>query len=485
MTPRFLEAALVSILFAAMGITGCTVGPNYHRPKVALPPTYRGAVSPVASAPATSAPGTAAPQNHDASKESLGDEQWWTVFRDPVLQQLIHTALKQNFNLQIAAQRVTEAQAQLGITRSNQFPTFGAGANISSQGHPKISSTLPSYSTTAGTLDLSVIWDLDFWGKFRRETEAARDNLLATEWGRRAVINSVVSGVAASYFQLRELDLALDISKKTLASRRQELQLTDVLFKNGSASQLDVSQAQELVYAAAATIPDLERQIRQQEDLLSVLLGENPQPIPRGLDLTAEPLPVSVPAGLPAELLERRPDIREAEANLMAANAEIGVAKAAFFPDFSLTALGGTESNALNEFFTGPSALWNATGSATQTIFQAGALRAGLKLTRAQKEEMVLAYQQSIKEALREVSDALIAYRKNREFTQQQAMLTGAAKDAERLSMVLHRHGGASFLQVLTSETNAFAAELNLAQAQLNERLALVQLYNALGGGWQ
>jgi multidrug efflux system outer membrane protein len=356
---------------------------------------------------------------------------------------------------------------------------------MTSQGHPKLSNVLPSYSTHAGTLDLSVIWDLDFWGKFRRETEAARDTLVATEWGRRAVINSVVSEVAASYFQLRELDHALNIARQTLASRKHALHLTQVLFDNGSASKLDLRQSQELVYTAAETIPDLERQIAQQENQLSLLLGENPQAIARGLKLTDQPLPASVPAGLPTELLERRPDIRQAEANLMAANANIGVAKAAFFPDFTLTAMGGTQSYALNKFFTGPAAVWNATGAVTQTIFEAGARRAGLNLTRAQKEEMVLAYQQSIKQALQQVSDALTAYQKNQEFTRQQSLLTSAAKDSEDLSRILYRHGGASFLQVLTSETNYFAAELNLAQAQLNERLALVQLYNALGGGWQ
>lgn len=456
------------LLLAGLLLTGCTVGPNYKRPQVNLPAAYRGA-----------------PPAPQTSVSSLGNEKWWTVFQDPVLQKLIHTALKQNYNVRIAAQRVLEAQAQVGITRSNEFPFLTAGASVFSQGNPKISKVFPSYSTHAGRLDLSVIWDLDFWGKYRRETEEARDQMLATEWGRRAVIDSVVSETAAAYFQLRELDLGLAISKKTLASRQDSLRLTKILVDHGSASMLDQRQSEELVYAAAEAIPEFERQIGQQEDLISLLLGENPGPIARGLKLTEEPLPAVVPAGLPAKLLERRPDIREAEANLMAANARIGVAKADFFPDFSLTAMGGTESYALNRFFTGPSAIWNATGSATQTIFAAGALRAGLQLTKAQKEEMVLAYQQSIKEALRQVSDALIAYQKNREFTEQQAKLTSAAKDSNRLSNVLYTHGGASFLQVLTSETNYFSAQLDLAQARLQERLALVQLYNALGGGWQ
>lgn len=464
---RWAAATGTGLLLCGLLVSGCMVGPNYHRPAVNLPSAYRGA------------PTLAAP-----SAVSLGNEKWWTLFRDPVLQQLIHTALRQNYDVRIAAQRVIEAQAQVGITRSNEFPFLSAGADMFSQGSPKISSVFPSFSEHAGEIDLSVLWNLDFWGKYRRETQAAQDRMLATEWGRRAVISSVVSQTAAAYFQLRELDLALEISRKTLASRQSALHLTQVLYNNGSVSQLDLRQQQELVYTAAEAIPEFERDIRQQEDLISILLGENPGPIARGLTLTEEPLPNSVPAGLPSELLERRPDIREAEANLMAANAEIGVARADFFPNFSLTAVGGTESYALNRFFTGPAAAWNATGSATQTIFQAGALRAGLKLTRAQKEEMVLAYQQAIKQALGEVSNALVAYQKNREFAGQQAKLTSAAQDSERLSNVLYKNGGASFLQVLTSENNYFAAELNLAQARLQERLALVDLYNALGGGW-
>lgn len=463
------KPALLALLCTLL--SGCAVGPNYQRPKVSLPAAYRG--------PAASAPGK-------ASTESLGNEKWWSVFHDPVLQQLIRTALQQNYDVRVAATRVLQAQAQLGIARSNQYPVVGAGLNLLSERSPKINSFFPTYQLHTGELDASVIWNLDFWGKYRRETEAARDNLLATVWGRRAVITSVVSSVATAYFQLRELDLSLQVSQRTMASRQYSLRLTQVLADNGSASLLDLRQAEELVDTAAEQIPDLERQIRQQEDLISNLLGENPGPVVRGLKLTQEPVPPAVPAGLPSELLERRPDIREAEANLMAANADIGVAKADFFPDISLTAIGGLESYALSRFFSIPEAgLWNVSGSASQTIFQAGALRAGLKLSQAQEQQMLLTYEQMIKEALQEVSDSLIAYQKDREFRTRQESLTAAAADADRLSYILYRHGGASYLQVLTSETNYFAAELNFAQAQLNERLALVQLYNALGGGWQ
>lgn len=462
-----------SLFLAVTGcslLAGCMVGPNYHRPAVAVPPAYRGQL--------------AAPPSQ-VSTASLGNEKWWTVFHDPVLQQLIRTALAQNYDVQIAATRVVQAQAEVGITRANEFPTASAGAQVFSENNPKVSSTFPAYEVNAGEIDMSAVWNLDFWGKYRRETQAARDQLLSTEWGRQAVITSVVSSVAADYFQLREFDLALEISQRTLASRQDSLRLTRVLEVHGSASMLDLRQAEELVDTAAEQIPDLERQIKQEENAISVLLGENPGPVARGLKLIEEPLPATVPAGLPSELLDRRPDIREAEANLMAANADIGAAKADFFPNISLTGTAGLESYALNNLFNTSAGLWNTAASLTQPIFEAGALRSGMRLVRAQEEQMLLTYKQTIVDAFQQVSDALTAYQKDREFRERQEQLTSAAEDADRLSRVLYQHGGASYLQVLTSETNYFAAELNLAQAQLNERLALVQLYNALGGGWQ
>jgi multidrug efflux system outer membrane protein len=298
-------------------------------------------------------------------------------------------------------------------------------------------------------------------------------------------MSSLVANLATAYFQLRALDTELEIAKRTLGSRQQSLQLTRVLETHGSSSDLDVSQSEQLVYTASETIPDLQRQIRQQENQLSILLGQNPGPIARGRTLTEEPVPVAVPAGLPSELLERRPDVREAEENVVAANAQIGVAKAAFFPSISLTGTGGLESNALNSFLSAPSQTWNAGLSITQLVFEGGRLRSGLRLARAQHQEAALSYQQTVQNALEQVSNALIATQKNREFREQQDMLTAAAQRTDQLSEVLYKNGGASYLQVLTSETNYFSAELNLVQAQLNERLALVQLYQALGGGWQ
>jgi outer membrane protein, multidrug efflux system len=420
-----------------------------------------------------------------AASETLGDEKWWDVFQDPVLQQLIRTAIEQNYDLRIAASRVLQAQAQVGITRANQFPTVSAGAEAFSERNPKISSAFPSYEANAGEVDLAVVWNLDFWGKYRRQTEAARASLLASRWGQHAVLATVVSSVASDYFTLRELDLALDVSKKTLAARQDSLRLTSVLAKHGSASALDLRQSEQLVYTAAETIPDLERQIALQENSLSILLGRNPGPIPRGRPLTEQPNPPAIPVGLPSELLERRPDIREAEANLVAANAEIGVAKAAFFPSISLTGTAGYESFALNNLFTHSQRMWNGAASLTQPVFAGGALRAGKRLAEAQEQEMLLTYQQTIMNAFEQVSNSLIAYQKGREFRVQQELLTTAAEDADRLSKILYEHGGASYLQVLISENNDLAAQLNLAQAELNERLALIQIYNALGGGWQ
>jgi multidrug efflux system outer membrane protein len=415
----------------------------------------------------------------------LGNEEWWQVYQDPVLTQLIHTALAQNYDVRIAAAHVLEAQAQVGITRANQLPSANVGADVFSEQNPKITRLFPAYQVNGGELSLSVIWNLDFWGKYRRQTEAARAQLLATEWGQRAVISSLVANVATAYFELRALDSELEISKRTLGSRQQSLQLTQVLESHGGGSGLDVSQAEQLVYTASETIPDLERQIQQQENVLSVLLGENPESIPRGRALTEQPAPQNVPAGLPSELLERRPDVRQAEENMVAANAQIGVAKASFFPSIALTGLGGLESNVLNRFISQPSEMWSSAVSVSQPVFEGGALSSGLRLARANWQESVLTYRQTVQNSLEQVSNALIASQKNREFREQQELLTGAAQRTDQLSEVLYKNGGASYLQVLTSETNYFSAELNLVQAQFSERLALVQLYQALGGGWQ
>jgi len=428
--------------------------------------------------------GLTAEQAEQNEPTSLADQSWWEVFQDEQLQELLSTTLQQNYDARIAATRILQAQAQLGITRADQFPTLSAGAAATDFRFPR-SFSIPASEHSFYATTLSLSWELDFWGKFRRATEAARANLLASHWARQAVFTTLVSNVAAAYFQLRELDLALEISRRTLAARQDSLQLTQLLADRGSTSMLDVHQAEQLVYTAAEQIPDLERRIEQQENAINILLGKNPGPVPRGRKLTEQPHAPEVPAGLPSSLLARRPDIREAEQQVIAANAAIGVAKAAFFPQLSLTGTSGYASSALSGLFSGPAGLWFLVSSLSQPLFTGGKLTSNLRLAEAQQQEAVLAYQQTIQQAFQDVSDQLVAYRKTREFRQQQELLTAAARDAAQLSDLRYRGGTASYLEVLTNDTNYFSAELNLAQAQLNEVLALVQLYRALGGGWQ
>ena len=463
--------ALIILLVATTAV-GCTVGPDYKRPIVTTPDAYRNVA---ASPPAAS----------DAV--SIGDQAWWDVFQDEQLQELIRTALQQNFDLRIAATRILQAQAQLGITRADQFPTVDGGANASRTRQPKttVPFALDPYQISDFQLTANVAWEIDFWGKFRRATEAARATLLASEWGRRAVATSLVSQVASAYFELRAFDLQLDIATHTLASRRESLRLTEVTASGGATSLVDVRQAEQLVFNADATISDLERQIAQQENFISILLGRNPSDVPRGVSLEQQVHIPEVPVGLPSALLERRPDIRQAEQLLIAANANIGVAKAAYFPQISLTGTGGLESAALASLFATPAGLWSIGAGLAQPIFNAGRTRSRVALSKAQQEEAVLAYQQTIQQSLREVSDALVGYRKGREFREQQLLLGQSAADARRLAEIRYRGGATSYLEVLDSDTRMFSAELGIAQAELSELLSLVQIYRSLGGGWQ
>ena len=444
---------------------GCMAGPDYKRPAVHAPPSYRGGAAP-----------------SDAA--SLADKDWAQVFPDSALVELIRTALAQNQDVLIAATRIEQAEAQLGIRRADQLPAVNLGL---AAGRERIAATslTPPITTSLFQGNVSASWELDFWGKFRRATQAARADLLAAEWNGRAVITSLIASLAGAYYQLLELDLQLEISKRTLTSRQESLQLTQLQERQGAVSLLDVRQAEQLVYNAAQTIIDIERRTEQQENFISVLLARNPGPIPRGRKLTEQPHDPLVPAGLPSSLLQRRPDIQLQEARLVAANARIGVARAAFFPSISLTGGAGVQSAALTDLFKGPSGVWNFIGSLTQPIFAGGRLSSGVKLAEAQQKEALIVYQQTIQQAFREVSDALVAYRKNRQFREQQELLANSTRDALSLAEQRYRGGAASYLEVLDSNTRTFTAELGLAQAQLNELLALVQLYNALGGGWQ
>jgi multidrug efflux system outer membrane protein len=458
-----LSFAISLVAFVA---SGCAVGPNYHRPAINTPQAYRG--DPAATPTAT----------------SFGDEKWFDVFQDQQLQTLIHTALEQNYDVRIAAARVDQAQAQLTIAHGNELPS--AGVIVSGNGTRAAQSKFfGAYDTSSTTITPAFQWNLDFWGKYRRETESARDQLLASDWAQKEVISTLVANVASAYFTLREQDLEANISEQTLTSDQDSLKLTELLSDQGRTSLLDVRQAEQLVDSAAGSITNIQKQTSQQENFISILIGQNPGDVTRGIDLTAEPHEPQVPAGIPSSLLERRPDIREAESNLAAQNAQIGVAKAAYFPAITLTGDGGVQSVALTNLFTGPAGLWSFTGQLTQPLFAGGTLKGGVRLAKAQQQQALLEYQQTIQQAFREVSDALVAYSKDQDFRKQQESLTASAQDASRLSDLRYRGGAASYLEVLDANTRLYAAQLGLAQARLNEMLDYVELYHALGGGWQ
>src|SRR5258705_7027396 len=359
MTEMNARREIVVVGLLVVLCSGCAVGPNYKKPAVPAPPEYRG-LSP--------------DQSGQSGAASFGDQKWWDAFQDEALSDLIRTSLKQNYDVRIAAARILEARAQFGITRADQLPSIAAGASAVNERIPRTVS-IPSIETSANQVSLSLAWELDFWGKFRRATESARASLLSQEWAQREVIRSLVNDVASAYFQLRELDLELEISRQTLASRKDSLRLTQILADGGATSMLDVRQAEQLVFTAGAAIPDLERRIEQQENFISILLARNPQGIARGRKLVDQPHALEVPAGLPSSLLERRPDIRQAEQQLIAANAQIGVAKADYFPQHSLKASGGYQRSALTALVSGPAGLWTFGGSAIQPVFEGGRIR--------------------------------------------------------------------------------------------------------------
>lgn len=460
--------AVITLLVALS--SSCMLGPNYKRPAVSVPGSYRGQALQV---PATSAPPGVA---------SFGNLQWGNVFHDPVLQDLIRTALKQNYNLRIAAARILQAEGELRITRSQQFPQVNGAASAARQ-KSLFSPSFPSFKYNSFQLGGSVSWLLDFWGEYRRATQAARASLLASEYNQQAVKVTLVSEVASAYFQLRALDLQLQISEDTLKSRQASFRLTQIKQRGGVASMLDVRQAQSLVQTAETTITDTQRLISLQEDAISVLLGENPAAIPRGKPLDQETLLPTLPAGLPSALLERRPDIRQAEQALIAANAEIGVARAEFFPQISLTGSGGTESFELTKLFS--DGIWSFAGDLAQPVFTGGRLKGNLQAARAQEQQSLLVYKQTIQEAFREVSDALVGYDRNRQFLTQQQALTETLADADRIARIQYRGGVTAYLSVLQQETQYFSAQLQLTQARLNDLDSVVSLYQALGGGWQ
>ena len=465
-----------TLLFLIAGLTaGCTVGPNYTRPKTAVPQAFR------APAPLPLA---------DAA--SFADLKWFEVFKDEKLQDLIRTELQQNYDLRIAVARVEEARASLGIVRSNQFPTFGASGSVEinrlSRGGatPLPAQFLPSQDRNFGSAALQLLsFEVDIWGKLRRATEAARANLLGADENRKAVVTTLVSDVATAYLTVRELDYTLAISQETLQTRQESLELTRSRQTGGVSTLLDLRQAEQLVYTAAETIPTIQRQIEQTENQITLLMGENPGGIPRGRDLIQQELPPEVPAGLPSSLLERRPDIQAAEQALIAANAQIGVARAAYFPTISLSGFLGGQSTQLSSLFSGPHSAWSLAPQVTQPIFTAGRLKSNVRLAEAEHDEALVQYQKTIQTAFTEVSDALIAHQRVRESREKQQALVNSLEDRKRLAYLRYRGGVDTQLNALDADRDLFQAQLDLAQLQLEDTLTVVQLYKALGGGWQ
>jgi multidrug efflux system outer membrane protein len=445
---------------------------KYERPKVPTPTTFRGDLS----------------AQPDA--QTLANLKWFELFKDQKLQDLIQEALAANYDLREATARVDAARANYGITRSDQFPTiYGSGdivnQRVSRSGQFDLPEPIKRDRSFGSVLLNLLAFELDIWGRLRKATAAAKADLLATEETRQAVIVTIVSDVATAYFNLREFDYELDIARRTLASREESLRLIRLRQQRGVATMLEVRQGEELVYNATEVIPDLEQSIQQTENFLSFLTAQNPSSIARGLSLTDEQMPPAVPVGLPSDLIERRPDIRSAENSLIAANARIGVAKAAYFPRISLTGFLGFESGQLTSLFNGSRSVWSFVPEVTQPIFTGGRLKSNVRFTKAQRDFLLVDYQKVIQGAFREVSDSLIAYQKVKEVRTQRALLVETLRDRSRLSYLRYNGGVATLLDALDADRSLFDAERSLAAARRDELLSVVQLYKALGGGWQ
>jgi outer membrane protein, multidrug efflux system len=459
MTSTKITMAVLLVLF----VSGCKVGPNYKRPATTVPDQYRGAPTP------------------EPTGEQFGDMKWWAVFQDEALQNLIKQALQNNYDLRIAATRVLQAEANLGVTRANQYPQLNGGGGIVNERNAQTTPHAPTF----GSLDIQMSYIVDFWGQFRRATEAAQATLLSTEYGQNVVRTTLVSQVATNYFLLRAYDSQLKYSDDTVAADREILKLNNIKFKGGESSVMEVYQAEVLLQAAEAQAINLHQLIEQTENNISILLGQNPGPIVRGLEVTAQPHMPEIPAGLPSALLERRPDIRSAEEILVAANANVGVAKANFFPQFSLTGLFGSQSTALSTFVAGPGTFWAVGLQATQPIFQGGRIKSQYRLAWAQRDEAELTYKKTVNQALGEVSNGLVGYTQARQYRMKIEEQTRSYSEAANLSNVRYQGGVTSFLEVQYNEQQYFNSQLALTQAWYNELANYVTLYQALGGGWQ
>jgi multidrug efflux system outer membrane protein len=446
---------------AVFGLAACAVGPDYKRPALDLPAKFRG------EPPTTQG-------------NAFADLQWWAVLDDPVLQNLIKDALADNYNLRIAANHVLQAREQLGISRASQVPALSGSVEALRQRAPPLLSDQTIYS---GGLQLS--WVLDFWGQFRRATEAARATLLATEYAQDAVRITLIANVASAYFQLRAFDQELDASTRILQANRETLRITTLSVNGGASPITDQLQATLLVQQAQAQITQLEQSIAQTENQLSLLLGKNPGDITRGMSLEKQPQLPEVPTGLPSQLLERRPDVREAEETLDAANANVGVAKAAFFPQIPLTASYGAASANLGDFLKQSANVWSVAGQVVQPIFEGGKIRSAYRLAWAQRDAAELAYRQSVQQAFTDVANSLVGYEKSRALRLTLEEQTATYAETARLANDRYRGGSTSFLEVLTTQQQYFTSELQSSQARFAELQNYVQLYQALGGGWQ
>ena len=468
-----VASGIFVILLATLA--GCAVGPDYKRPAVNTPANYRAAASD------TNAP---------SGTNSFADLGWWDTYQDPRLKAYIAEALTNSWDIKIAAARVLQAEAVARVARSQFFPTVNAGGDLvttraSKRGPTPVGAGVDPQAEYGDAYLSMPSYEVDLWGRIRRANEAARARLFATEDAQRTVRQTLVAQVATSYLQLLELDLELEIGRASYTSRTNSLKLTEAREEGGVASMQDVYQSRILVATAEASIVNTLRQIEQTENELNILLGRNPGTIERGIPLVDQKLRAYVPAGLPSALLERRPDIRAAEQQLVAANADIGVAKAAFFPELTLTGFAGYQTTALSDLFTSPARTWQFGPAVTLPLFTGGRLRAEYKLAKARFDESLAIYQRTVQGAFREVSDALIAYQRNQEFYAKQQDLTQANRDAAHLANIRYDGGVTSYLEVLYNEDQLFTAEFLLAQARRNELLSVVQLYRALGGGWQ
>jgi multidrug efflux system outer membrane protein len=461
------KECIVTTMVLLFCVSGCTEGPNYKRPDVNVPSDYRGLPH--------------APSSQSGS-EAFAEMKLAAVFPDEVLQSLLKEALVNNYDVRIAAARVLEAGADLGITRANQLPTVNVAGGIQNQRMQPLSGNV-----TAGAVAVQASWILDFWGQFRRATEAARANLLATEYAQGLVRLTLISGVANAYFQLRAFDSQLETSERTLEGDKEIVRINTIKFKGGESAITDVLQAQLLQEQAEAEIISLKQGIEQTENQISILLGRNPGPILRGLPLTEQPHMPEVPAGLPSAILERRPDVLQAEQSLVAANANVGVAKAAYFPQISLTGAFGVQSTALESFLGGglTTAAWTLAGQAVQPIFEGGRITANYHLAWAQRDEAELVYKQTVLQAFGDVSNGLVGYNQSQQFRIKIQEQTATYKETARLADVRFLGGYTAFLEVLVTEQQYFTSQISLDQARLTELQNYVELYQALGGGWQ